>query len=178
MSWQTDDGEHEGAVDRLLPGGQRSSGTSGNREILWPDGDIRREELVSSDEVIGWLLRCDCGWTGSRWTRVTDPGDADADVGRIHAPLGEIAEPPQWLEDRLHDEWKTDHIAPADTITRLTEAAGTAAASQRALDQAVHEARTTGASWATIGRAVGITRQSAHERWGRQAPADDERIYG
>ncbi|MDJ0113974.1 hypothetical protein QM646_46425, partial [Rhodococcus erythropolis] len=28
--------------------------------------------------------------------------------------------------------------------------------------------RRFGATWATIGRAAGMTRQSAHERWGRR----------
>lgn len=36
-----------------------------------------------------------------------------------------------------------------------------------ALDRAVAAARSAGASWADIGRAVGITRQSAQARWTR-----------
>ena len=33
------------------------------------------------------------------------------------------------------------------------------------LDKTVAAAKAAGASWADIGRAVGISRQSAHERW-------------
>jgi hypothetical protein len=36
----------------------------------------------------------------------------------------------------------------------------------RALDRAVEEARATSASWASIGHAVGISRQGAYKRWG------------
>lgn len=47
-----------------------------------------------------------------------------------------------------------------------TEAAGLSAADDR-LTEAVRAARTAGASWADIGGAVGIARQSAHERWAK-----------
>jgi hypothetical protein len=36
-----------------------------------------------------------------------------------------------------------------------------------ALDRAVNAARAAGASWTDIGRAAGISRQSARERWSR-----------
>jgi hypothetical protein len=36
-----------------------------------------------------------------------------------------------------------------------------------ALDRAVNSARAAGASWTDIGRAAGISRQSARERWSR-----------
>lgn len=45
----------------------------------------------------------------------------------------------------------------AATILRRTELG---------LDEAVVTAREAGATWAQIGDAVGISRQSAHERWG------------
>ncbi|MFC7448406.1 hypothetical protein [Rhodococcus daqingensis] len=37
--------------------------------------------------------------------------------------------------------------------------------------ETVMSLRRFGATWATIGRATGMTRQSAHERWGRQVAA-------
>jgi hypothetical protein len=40
-------------------------------------------------------------------------------------------------------------------------------AARDALDRAVTKARAAGASWTEVGRAVGITRQSARERWSR-----------
>lgn len=43
---------------------------------------------------------------------------------------------------------------------------------QLALDAAVFAARGAGASWAQIGQAAGMSRQSAHERWGRTPRRD------
>jgi len=65
---------------------------------------------------------------------------------------------------------------PAQAITAVTAAAGAARAATRGLDEAVIAARRGGASWTDIGRGVGITRQSAHQRWGTLAagaPPDD-----
>jgi hypothetical protein len=48
---------------------------------------------------------------------------------------------------------------------------GTAAAEHQdaraKLDQAVNAARAAGASWTEIGRAAGMTRQNARQRWSR-----------
>jgi hypothetical protein len=52
-------------------------------------------------------------------------------------------------------------------ITDVGAAAAAHGASRTALDQAVNAARAAGASWTEIGRAAGITRQSARERWSR-----------
>ena len=53
---------------------------------------------------------------------------------------------------------------PGAELARLIDAAD--AANQ--LDRAACDARHAGASWAQIGDAVGLTRQAAHQRWGRQ----------
>lgn len=49
-----------------------------------------------------------------------------------------------------------------DTVQALRMIAATAESAQR---QAVAQARAEGASWDEIGRALGTTRQSAHERY-------------
>ncbi|MGW4644083.1 hypothetical protein ACWEN6_36580 [Sphaerisporangium sp. NPDC004334] len=46
---------------------------------------------------------------------------------------------------------------------------------QTRLNTAVLAAREAGHSWAEIGAAVGITRQSAHERWARAARTEAAR---
>ena len=51
-----------------------------------------------------------------------------------------------------------------DTVQALRMIRDTA---ESALDQAVDQARAEGASWDQIGRALAITRQSAHERYSR-----------
>lgn len=54
----------------------------------------------------------------------------------------------------------------ATALARLEEAHSAALRAQEAVREAVVSARGAGATWAQIGVATGVTRQSAHERWG------------
>lgn len=56
-------------------------------------------------------------------------------------------------------------VAQAD-VEDLAEMAGVLEALQEAIQVAVDGQRAAGASWADIGRAFGITKQSAHGRFG------------
>ena len=126
-------------------------------------------DVVPYEELIGWQARCACGWAGSTWRRTeTLPGDhggRDADDARL--PDGTT------VDDAARAEWQR-HIAPLDKLAAVRAAARTAAAARRALDDAVAAARagTPTASWADIGSAAGMSKQSAHERWGRDKGAD------
>lgn len=51
-------------------------------------------------------------------------------------------------------------------LTTLSEASAELKQAEENLTQAVIRARHAGASWASIGQAIGISRQAAHERWG------------
>ncbi len=51
-------------------------------------------------------------------------------------------------------------------LTALSAASAELRQAEDDLTQAVVQARRAGASWATIGQAIGISRQAAHERWG------------
>ena len=76
-------------------------------------------------------------------------------------------------EDAIHEEWKA-HIAPSEAILGVEAAAREYAQAGQRLDKTVAAAKAAGASWADIGRAVGISRQSAHERWAdKQYPLRD-----
>lgn len=70
---------------------------------------------------------------------------------------------PADVEEAIHREWR-DHLEP-ETLAAVHTEAQAASAAQARLTEAVREARRDGRSWADIGSAVGITRQSAHERW-------------
>lgn len=59
-------------------------------------------------------------------------------------------------------------VADADDVD-LAEMAEVQAELTRAIQVAVDGQRANGASWAVIGRAFGITRQSAQERFGERA---------
>lgn len=59
-------------------------------------------------------------------------------------------------------------IVPAASGSALTQVAALSALRAEVcqqLDEAVVTARAAGASWSEVGRAAGMTRQSAHERW-------------
>jgi len=62
------------------------------------------------------------------------------------------------------DEWRR-HIAPFQNLDEVSAAAGRSAAAAAELDEAVRTVRRSGASWADIGRATGMSRQSTNERW-------------
>jgi hypothetical protein len=53
-------------------------------------------------------------------------------------------------------------------LGRLAEAVAGHVTAGRLVADAVRAARDAGATWADVGRATGMTRQSAHERWGGQ----------
>jgi hypothetical protein len=121
-------------------------------------------EVVPDVEMIGWRGACTCGWQGELWKRVMSPADADFSHRRDYVSLDGFADASQEVEDAIHEEWKT-HIAPSETILGVEAAARESAQAGQRLDKTVAAAKAAGASWADIGRAVGISRQSAHERW-------------
>jgi len=174
MSWVTDDGEHEGHVALVLADGRQSVGSTGRRradgsleplELVPADDDSQRQERVSSDQVRWWIPQCTCGWRGTIWERVTEPELASDATRRGWRPLGDVGDAPQHVEDSAHAEW-CRHLEPHDAAAAVRRAAEAVAEHQRHLEQAVLEARRIGLSWEKIGTAAGISRQSAHERWG------------
>ncbi|SDY98130.1 hypothetical protein SAMN05661080_05193 [Modestobacter sp. DSM 44400] len=71
-------------------------------------------------------------------------------------------------ENRVMQEWH-GHIAGWQALEAVETAATRQAAAARALDVAVRAALAAGAPWADIGRATGLTGQSAAERWSARA---------
>ena len=81
---------------------------------------------------------------------------------------GRAAETEAWL-DSLDPE-----ATPGDDISDLraiATAVNELAAADRRVREAVEVARMNGRSWARIGIALGVTRQSAHERYGHPIDA-------
>jgi hypothetical protein len=108
---------------------------------------------TSSDElkprVIGWRAACNCGWRGL----VVYPCSEGPDKQRGG---------PDEVEGRESDagcfkEWEA-HLAVYEITQKIQQA-------QSELEAAVMKARAAGASWTTIGRVAGMTRQSAYEQW-------------
>ncbi|MGI5215873.1 hypothetical protein [Plantactinospora sp. CA-290183] len=117
--------------------------------------------------AVGVLARCSCGWTGPTEHRPDEMGrlSATSDWVAHMRPLWEAA-PPAWLLNRSE--------SLRETVIELTgtwplQALGVLAHLERwqrtATEDAVARARQAGSSWADIGAVLGITRQSAHERF-------------
>ncbi|MFR9774171.1 AsnC family protein [Nocardia sp. SC052] len=181
MSQQTDDGRHEGHVAHLFADGMfGGSWSNGPVATTTADGrhlDPEEWQYRSQDEVVGWRVICtdlrtyeapEC-WRGPVWTRVATPFEQDLDARRIYC------DDPYGLDQEAIDlimatDWKP-HIGPVVELYAVGLAADEVAAAQRKLTAAVRVARDAGASWTDIGREVGISRQSAHERWAGKASA-------
>ncbi|MET8799261.1 hypothetical protein ABZV91_22985 [Nocardia sp. NPDC004568] len=178
MGIQTDSG-HEGAVLHLFADGASGSswGAGGPLETTAADGrriPADRWPEHSPDEIVGWRAICtiyppDHGyrrcWTGPAWTRVATPADQDLAARKLYWPGGAAFLDPE-SEDLIMGDWEI-HVGPAEELHEVGLAADAVSDAQRTLSQAVRAARDAGASWAGIGRAVGISRQSAHERWAK-----------
>ena len=112
---------------------------------------------AAQQRITGRRAACDCGWRGGRfWPRAEFPGSSSTapdEVDGFESGGGVYAE---WS---AHLHATLPGLAVHDAAERLT-------AAREELDQAVVTARRAGASWAVIGVAAGLSRQSAHERWG------------
>lgn len=171
MGWVLDDGSHEGWAACVAPDG-RLSGTSTGQGMLVPGitGSYPRGAMMPDHEVVpdaamvGWRGACSCGWRGLPWTRVASPAEANASLRRDYVSPDGFADASPHVEEAIHDEWLA-HVAPVEATAGVAAAAREYAQAGRRLEKSVAAARTSGATWAEIGKAVGITRQTAHERW-------------
>lgn len=171
MGWVSNDNEHEGWAAAVAPDGRLSSSSSGAGMLVEgitgrykPDKMLPDHEVVPDSEIIGWRGACSCGWRGEMWERVKSLPAADFSRRRDFAAPDEFANPSSKVEDAIHDEWKA-HLAPLEAVAGVEAAAREYHQAGHRLDKTVAAAKAAGASWADIGRVVGISRQSAHERW-------------
>jgi len=179
MGKVTNDGRHEGVTHHLFGDGSYGSSWSGGpiAEHTADGTPIPLAEQRTRDyaEVVGWRAICICTerhesrgrerWRGPLWTRVATLDEQDLDARRIHCgdPYGLDEE----SEDLIYVDWDI-HVGPAtDELYAVGLAADEVADAQARLTEAVRAAREAGASWTDIGRATGMSRQSAHERWAK-----------
>ncbi|KAB1138653.1 hypothetical protein F6X68_26025 [Micromonospora sp. AMSO12t] len=136
-----------------------------------PDGTLSTDAAAPATTV-GYRAGCSCGWVGAsdypaaeegRWMAASEWG------GHIRPILA--ATPPGWLMGR--SDTLRDNVAELATTWPL-QALGILAEVERwqrpLIERAVVSAREAGLSWAEIGNALGISRQSAHERFRNLAP--------
>ncbi|GIG91897.1 hypothetical protein [Plantactinospora endophytica] len=137
-----------------------------------PDGTLSTDATAPADTV-GYRARCTCGWVGASDYPAADEGRwmATSEWGGHVKPIL-AATPPGWLLNR--SDTLRDNVAELATTWPL-QALGILAEVERwqrpLIERAVTAAREAGLSWAEIGNALGISRQSAHERFrGAAAP--------
>ncbi len=166
---------HEGHVAYIAPDGRHAEATTRAGLLIRraeADRAARRArragrsphdselyDLVPWAELDGWQAACSCGWSGSRWDRAEMLGEG-LDPEEAQLPDG------RFVFDAAEADWLA-HINPLRARGRVAAAAQALAAARRDLDLAVDQARRLDPppSWAEIGRATGMTRQAARERW-------------
>lgn len=186
MGWVTEDGLHEGYLVPMFADGQRGAGVM--------SGSIPADQVVVGSqteqqdgtwawptrpaaEVTGWVVCCDCSrrggfgapdvWVGPVFARVPSKSLESLGDRRVFAVDDDVPETAERvdLEEAAYDLWRSEHAFNNDALAELEAASEALAAAKLRVETAVALARHSGASWAAIGRAIGITRQSAQERW-------------
>jgi len=181
VGWNTGDGEHEGYVECLFADGYAGSGWSNGGITITADPEGRAvpfESLPSRSpaDVVGWRVVCNGPssaqighWRGEPWS-AGDSNDPDARVLCVPADQrDDLTFDDELVGALLREEWKQQHLGSAfDELAEVRSAAAAVQAARSELDEAVAKARVAGASWESIGEATRMSRQSAHERWGRR----------
>ena len=176
MGWLYDgvpDEEHEGYPIGVLANGVIPTYEAGDqwfemefRDGWWSAGDTSHDPGVEP----GWLLpTCVCGWRGQRVAYDPQAEDAaraqwDAHMDEVTVYLLSVAKAAEVLIDGLDvarkgGEFDARPLAVIKAL-RVTQAhIGSQVAA------AVGAARAQELSWESIGQALGVTRQTAHERY-------------
>lgn len=168
MGWIRDGAyDHEGWVANVLADGRVSASTTSGGVIVHElTGDdvvagyeVRRypntdhvDVVVPWEKVAAWRVTCECGWTGSERPAVTETKHGTRDC-------------PESLEDSwAAPEWGA-HVAPFAALTDLEQLVDQHRDVESRIIDAVRLARAGGASWAQVGRAAGLSKQGAQQRW-------------
>jgi hypothetical protein len=133
-----------------------------------PTGELAPSASAFTKTFVGYQATCSCGWTDRRRFPATPEGAKEAEYRwwSRHTPGLLAAAPPSWLviKSNLLCE-QIVHLAADRPLAALTLLSQVESWQRTLLDQAVAAARENGASWAEVGEAMGISKQSAHERF-------------
>ncbi|MGA2827142.1 MAG: hypothetical protein ABSF03_13600 [Streptosporangiaceae bacterium] len=162
MSYQTDDGRHEGWDAAEFPDGRFSVGSeNGGTSVrfLGPGLDPGAGRGVLDG-------RAAIGWRGPLWRKVSGAGHHDPATHKVYDSGPSVyGDAPFGIEDASWLEWH-GHLPPP-SLADVREAAEDARKAQTRLDEAVQRARADSCSWTSIGDAARTTCTAAQERWGK-----------
>lgn len=182
MGWTHDSDTHfhEAALVAVFEDGAVSRGSTMvdgvDHELVEWGRPPSEDHLRPSAEIVGWLLTCDCAsrfssevstWTDSvQWSRVPSASLEDLTCHRVFAPDTDLdVNVRHEVAEAARTVWQRQHLDPIDVADEIQAAADARRDADGRLDAAVAKARRLGRSWADIGAAAGMTRQSANERW-------------
>jgi hypothetical protein len=175
MTWTTEDGKHEAWVAAFFGDGAISVGSGPEGLAVHAGGaaPIAIDEHRPAENAIGWVGACSCGWRSTPWVRVADLDDQDLTRHRAYGDYlyeGQLVfdESPREIEQAVHAEWQ-QHLEPALLLAEIADLTTQRRALDDRLAATVARARRAKLAWEDIGRAAGVTRQSAHEKWSRAA---------
>lgn len=171
---------HEAALVAVFDDGAESLGSTMldgvDYDIVGSGRDTDEDRRRPSAEIVGWRLSCNCvrrsnsevsTWSDPvQWTRVPSASLEDLDRHRVFASDTDVHadERPQ-VAEAARAVWQREHLDPIDVDGEIRAAAEARRDADLRLGAAVAKARRLGRSWADIGAAAGMTRQSANERW-------------
>ncbi|MFC4127895.1 hypothetical protein [Nocardia rhizosphaerae] len=120
--------------------------------------------IVGDDarEPVGWRARCSCGrWSGQPWRRSAHPLGHDPAERRLHSRSG-------WLDPTatrlVLQDWECHQLEMRELMPVRLALQDSESARQR-LVEAVRFVRATGASWESIGQALGTGSAELAQRW-------------
>lgn len=174
MGWIRDGAYgHEGWVANVLTDGRvAGASTAGGvivhelttddiaaeREVRRYPGSNHVDVVIPWNQVAAWRLTCECGWTGSEQPARVAP-DSPSDGRRDCDAFPDI-------EEAFAREWSA-HVEPFAALTELDQLVDELRSVEARINDTVRLARAGGASWSQIGRAVGLSKQGAQQRWGQ-----------
>ena len=134
MSWQTDDGKHEGwPAAEFLDGRFAVGSGDGGALVRFVGPDLDADDVLANDlgrgvvdgrTAIGWRALCECGWRGLLWAKVTGPARRTPGTHEAYDAEPSIyGDAPGGLEDVIYQEW-LGHLPPASSTYIDTTATG------------------------------------------------------
>jgi hypothetical protein len=171
MRWTDETGRHEGFLAAILPDGGEAPPLDDGRTIWWAYNG------ADGPRAIGVKGACQCGWRGTE-THPIDFGDDEATIGaeertgpyadwEYHVEQAEGAIPRDVEQLLATLAKRVEELSAERNLTALRVVAAMEKTTAATTINAVRAARRNLCSWEGIGRALGRSRQAAHERFSR-----------